>query len=103
MHSDKDFVWRDEFQRCASHGWLLRPCAATVSYDRTLPNHEVVPQIISEIVELEPRVRAIAAVMVLEDGTLRVRTAFMEETKFVLLAAADLLHAGLRKTIEEEP
>lgn len=71
-----------------------------MAFDNTLPNHEVVPQIISEIMELEPRVRAIAAVMVMDDGTLKTRSAFMEGTKLPLLAGADLLHHGLRNMIE---
>lgn len=73
-----------------------------MAFEKNLPNHEVVPQIISEIVELEPRVRAIACVMVLENGTLRTRSAYMEGTKLTLLAGADLLHNGLRNMIEVE-
>lgn len=73
-----------------------------MAVDKSLPNHEVVPQIISEIVGLEARVRAIACVMVLEDGTLRTRSAHMEGTKLTLLAGADLLHNGVRNMIEVE-
>lgn len=56
-----------------------------------LPNNEVVPQIISEIVELEPRVQAIACVMILDDGSATIRTAFKEGTKIMLLGGATLL------------
>lgn len=70
--------------------------------DDSLPNHEVVPQIVSEIVQMEPNVRAIAAVMVMDDGTLRTRTAFMEGNKLPLLAGVDLLHNGMLQMIEVE-
>lgn len=46
-----------------------------------LPNDQVVPQIISEIVQIESDVVAIAATMVLKNGTIRTLNAFMEGTK----------------------
>ena len=52
-----------------------------MAFDRSLPNDEIVPQIISEIVGLENDVVAISCVMVMRDGQIKTKVAFMEGTK----------------------
>lgn len=64
-----------------------------------LPNNEVVPQIISEIVALEPRVKAIACVMILDDDSATIRIAFMEGTKIMLLGGATLLLSDVEEDV----
>lgn len=64
-----------------------------------LPEHEVVAQIISEIVGLEPRVKAIACVMILDDGSATIRTAFTEGTKITLLGGAALLMSDCEEDV----
>ena len=67
-----------------------------------IPEHEVVPQIISEIVGLEAEVTAISAVMVLKDGTIRTKMAFMEGTKLSLLAGVTLHHNDICRAISDD-
>lgn len=52
----------------------------------SLPQHEIVPQIVSEVVELEPQISAIAVVMVMKDGDITTRMCFLEGQKFALIA-----------------
>lgn len=68
-----------------------------------LPNDQVVPQIISEIVEIESNVVAIAATMVLRDGTIRTLNAFMEGHKLPLLAGMSLHQNDMCRVISNEP
>lgn len=51
-----------------------------------LPQHEMVPQIISEIVDAEPHIAAMAVVMVMKCGNITTRTVFLEGQKFALVA-----------------
>lgn len=66
------------------------------------PNDQVVPQIISEIVELEHDVIAISAVMVRSDGSITTRMAFMEGQKLPLLAGVTLHHNDLCRAISDD-
>jgi hypothetical protein len=68
-----------------------------------IPNEEVVPQIISEIVELEADCVAIAAVMVMKDGTIRTRRAFMDGQKLPLLAGVTLQHNDFCRAVSDDP
>lgn len=68
-----------------------------------LPNAEVVPQIVSEIVDLEHECVAISCVMVLRDGTIRTKRAFMEGQKLPLLAGVTLHHSDMCRDISNEP
>ena len=68
-----------------------------------LPNDQVVPQIISEIVELEAECVAISCVMVMKDGTIRTRNAYMEGHKLPLLAGVTLHQNDFCRTISDEP
>lgn len=67
------------------------------------PNDQVVPQIVSEIVELEPDVVAISCVMVMKNGSIKTRNAFMEGHKLPLLAGVTLHQHDLCRTISDEP
>ena len=64
-----------------------------------LPNHEVVPQIISEIVGIENEIAAISAVMVMKDGQVKTRVAYMEGTRLALLAGVTLHQQDLCRMI----
>lgn len=66
-----------------------------------LPENEIVPQIISEVVELEPGIKAIAVVMVMDDGCVTTRMAYKEGTRLLLLAGVDLFHHQLIEIIEK--
>lgn len=68
-----------------------------------IPNDQVVPQIISEIVQIESDVVAIAATMVLKNGTIRTLNAFMEGTKLPLLAGMSLHQNDMCRVISNEP
>jgi len=70
---------------------------------RELSNDQVVPQIVSEIVELEADCVAIAAVMVMKDGTICTRRAYMEGHKLPLLAGVSLQHNDFCRDISDEP
>lgn len=54
--------------------------------DIELPEHELVPQIVSEIVNEEVEIAAIAVVMVMKDGNIKTRMAYTEGNKFPLIA-----------------
>lgn len=66
-----------------------------------LPEHEMVPQIISEIVEDEGHIAAIAVVMVMKCGTVRNKFAYVNNTKFSLLAGTHLLQTDLISDIKK--
>lgn len=70
-----------------------------MTFDRSLPNEEIVPQIISEVVELEHAIQAIAVVMVMPNGSIKTKLAFKEGNKLPLLAGVDLFHDDLRRQI----
>ena len=68
-----------------------------------IPNHEVVPQIISEIVALEAEVVAISCVMVMKNGEIKTREAFMEGHKLPLVAGVALNFHDMCQTISHDP
>lgn len=68
-----------------------------------LPNHEVVPQIISEIVDLEHEIVAISCIMVMKSGEIKTRLAFTEGQKLRLLAGVTLHPHDLCETISHHP
>lgn len=60
--------------------------------NRDLPGHEVVPQIIAEVVALENEIEAISVVMVMKDKSVKTKMAYMEGTRLILLGGVDLFH-----------
>lgn len=68
-----------------------------------IPNTEVVPQIISELVELEPEIVAIGAVMVMKDGSLKTKLAYMEGTRLMLLSGVRLFEHDFLHDISSTP
>jgi hypothetical protein len=68
-----------------------------------IPEHEVVPQIISEVVGLEHSIKAIACVMVMEDGSIKTKHAYTEGQRLLLLAGLSLQQNELCRSISTEP
>ena len=74
-----------------------------MAMDRSLPEHEMIPQLISETLALEHAIQAIGIVMVMPNGLIKTKLAFKEGQKLSLLAGVDLFHADLRSQIAIDP
>lgn len=68
-----------------------------------IPNAEIVPQIVSEVVSFEHEIVAISVTMVMKDGRVESRNGFTEGQKLPLLAGTVLTHSNLVSLIQSDP
>lgn len=67
--------------------------------NRELPAHEMIPQIVSEIVDMEHEAVAIACIMVRKDGNISTKMAYNEGTKLLLLAGLEVFSHDMKTMI----
>jgi len=73
-----------------------------MSKEPELPEHELIPQIVSEIVDHEADMVAISCIMVMKNGSICTRLAYKDNTRLILLAGVTLHHHDLISAITEQ-
>lgn len=68
-----------------------------------LPDEQLVPQVISEICDLESGIEAIGVVMLMKDGSIKFKQAIPPGHKLSMLAATDVFHAFMRAPLMPQP